>query len=519
MIDERDRDILKYEFINNCATTVDSIEQRGRRLIDTRRAKVWLKARAKAVVKPVFNGEAGRYVNHFTLGADPEFIFVTSTGRTCNAADSGLGMGTFVGCDANNRLAEIRPAPNRSSLAVTASILTELRAFGAMSNKWPIWKAQWLAFPYVNEGIGGHIQFGRLQKTARGKIDTPALDSLTKWLEQHGIFNAAATDWRKNDRNRGTYGQYGDLRLQSFGYEYRTMPSWLESPWLTFFVLTLAKLLVHDGKAKLQYLDSAKHLLSYYAPLDDDAALALYVLQRRGLPTQSMIDLRYGWGLFNEASANLGTVGTNQIVIPASIAPTVEEQEELFSHFLTNTPLHTRPSGMLLHNTNMQVKPGMLSYSAYAAKHHHPGIVDELGVECVMLENLPVCLEFAGTDTEAPSLQISCPFYMKSRIENFRAAFYHVCVNGHFSVNYNPPTNRTNTIYIMVTRSAVSQRFKSQIKALLLSGFIPFWHYQNVDAKAVKEWQVLSTITKPLSKGATYFDVYTKKWEKNQCVA
>src|SRR5581483_4609146 len=50
---------------------------------------------------------------------------------------------------------------------------------------------------------------------------------------------------RGGDRLGQHYGMPGDFRLQTHGYEYRTFPSWLDSPALAFISITLAKLCVH----------------------------------------------------------------------------------------------------------------------------------------------------------------------------------------------------------------------------------------------------------------------------------
>src|SRR5581483_8667143 len=88
----------------------------------------WLKRLQKL---PEF-GPQRRYVNRFKVGADPEFVFVSS-GLTrdedsrVDAHHLGLQQGPAFGADNNGRLAEIRPHPSRSALRVCASILSTLR--------------------------------------------------------------------------------------------------------------------------------------------------------------------------------------------------------------------------------------------------------------------------------------------------------------------------------------------------------------------------------------------------------
>src|SRR5437899_1282728 len=85
---------------------------------------------------PVYS-ETPRLINHFKIGADPEFLFerppqVTRTlegaTREVRAAENrvtaqslGMKTGLFMGADQNGRLAELRPKPNKSCLKVLAS--------------------------------------------------------------------------------------------------------------------------------------------------------------------------------------------------------------------------------------------------------------------------------------------------------------------------------------------------------------------------------------------------------------
>jgi hypothetical protein len=112
-------------------------------------------------------------------------------------------------------------------------------------------------------------------------------------------------------RRSGRYGSASDVRPQVFGWEYRTMPTWIGSPEIAFIVLTLAKFTVLDPAGLepewTRATDNptyAKGLVDrvarYYADRDSDAALLVNILKsRNGLisKTDSTADIREAWGI------------------------------------------------------------------------------------------------------------------------------------------------------------------------------------------------------------------------------
>lgn len=519
MIDERDRDILRYEYVSNGATSASKITSKGHRLVNPSQVDKWLRARERKSTPPVFQ-TPGKYVNHFTIGADPEFTFIGPGGRQFHAADARLGLGTFVGCDANNRLAELRPAPNRSALYVVASLLSELRALYMLSKTThsDLDKLQWVAFPFLEEGIGGHIQFGRLRDDRRKTSDAPILDKLADWLESRGVFNVAASQWRRQNTNRGQYGGKSDLRLQPFGYEYRTMPTWAENPWLSFFVLTLAKLLVHDGKVSLDSDSSAKHLLAYYAPFDDDAALALHVLQQRGMPCQSMVDMRTTWGLTSDVKGIImaGLREHPYIVMPATITPTKQEVKDVWEHFTSNKPLKYAHSSMF---DDKDIIPSTaVTPAVYMSQTDHPTIVDELLVEVVGIKQYPVRIEAFNTpEGSRPYIAIGCSQQLRHIVPQLEAAFLPVCSKG--SVRWSPRPQTDTKIVLSFSRDLLHPRYKQQMHALLLKGVLPLWHYKKIDSVEVKRWASLKLKQRGQAKDASVYDAYNNEWVRCSCVA
>ena len=126
----------------------------------------------------------------------------------------------------------------------------------------------------------------------------------------------------------------GDFRLQAHGYEYRTYPSWLDSPDLAFLTITLSKLAVqepglYESKKMNPFVElkRLKNFLSYFKHKDDDARLALVMLGR-GLPSHKGGDFRERWGIPTQPVTYPNRVG----VIPLSIKPDKESIREVFEY-------------------------------------------------------------------------------------------------------------------------------------------------------------------------------------------
>lgn len=281
----------------------------------------------------------GRFINRFKIGGDPEFIFMNE-GQRVNASAFKLKTAIFAGADSNGRLVEVRPRANRSTLIVVASILSELRF---LARFWPATLGhEWVTGGWLlDDGIGGHVHFGRKRPTRPNEIN--ALDAMYFVLMDLGVLPVKEQLRRQQgDRFGQRYGQPGDIRLQKHGYEYRTLPSYLDSPWMAFFVLTLAKLAVvnpylltgwHEMVTK-NNLGLVRNLLAYYKGRDDDAMLCHYLLAKRGIPKHFGGDFRERWGL------NFTTLHPVEAdYFPASIAPSREEVGELFEHLVNRTAL------------------------------------------------------------------------------------------------------------------------------------------------------------------------------------
>jgi Phage phiEco32-like COOH.NH2 ligase-type 2 len=283
-----------------------------------------------------------RYVNHFKLGADPEFVF-SKNGARIDARNFNLAQGLAFGMDNNGRLIEIRPYPSRSAMNVVASILAAMRWLAILHPDTVGY--DWSAGAFLfGDGLGGHVHFGR--KRPHRDLEVKALDALDDEFMAIKAYPAAEVARRRlGDEHHQLYGHHGDIRKQMHGYEYRTFPSWLDSPELAFLTITLAKLVVHNpslaqGYAPLPNFDRhfqrVRNLLAYYKDTDDDARLALAMLSRR-LPVHVGGDFKKRWGI--EPTAVAGPAIT---FIPSCIKPGADDIKEMFDYLAGKGPLTAR---------------------------------------------------------------------------------------------------------------------------------------------------------------------------------
>lgn len=249
-----------------------------------------------------------RFLNHFSIGADPEFIFMTGGVRE-DARHLGLKAGLAFGADNNGRLVELRPEPSRSVLSVLTSIWLTMHWLAIYVQNTPnyIWRAGAYA---EADGLGGHVHFGRKQDRLRDR-EVRALDRITHLLYTAGCYDRDEGRLRVRQAQGGHYGMQGDIRPQPHGYEYRTFPSWLDTPWLAYLSMTLGKLAVvselvpvltqEDGTlTQEQARSQIRLLLAYFKGVDDDARLAYAILSQRGFPRHiNGGDLKVNWGIFN----------------------------------------------------------------------------------------------------------------------------------------------------------------------------------------------------------------------------
>lgn len=172
------------------------------------------------------------------IGADPEFILTNGANKIVSAANYFDGyLQEQIGADAIRYkgkviypLVEIRPKPQPHPKLLLRQIKNLLLDATLYIHDHDL---KWLAgaMPYQGIALGGHIHFS-------GVVVTPRLLHLLDHCV--AIVIACLEDPKGRGRYR-FYGALGDYRRQPYGgFEYRTLPSWLISPALTKFALTLA---------------------------------------------------------------------------------------------------------------------------------------------------------------------------------------------------------------------------------------------------------------------------------------
>lgn len=324
-----------------------------------------------------------RLVNHFSLGCDPEFKMFDGAMPVNANGFKLLKAGPAFGADNNGRLVEFRAHPSRTALGVLASLWLAIRWMGVFEPS--VLPYTWRSGAYAEgDGLGGHIHFGRKRATLRDR-ELSALDHLTHLMFSAGIFDREEGRMRYHQSQGGHYGNTSDYRPQRHGWEYRTLPSWLDGPWLSYFCLTLAKVVVamaelvpplaptdHDITCE-QARGRLRLILAYFSPLDDDARLAFAILNRRGFPCHiSGTDLKSNWGIFIGGPLGQIREGRAVDILPSSIPPTALETSELAQAMFEGrspdlTPLrptwepHVLPKGYVqcIRLANTHVAPGV----------------------------------------------------------------------------------------------------------------------------------------------------------------
>lgn len=279
-----------------------------------------------------------RLVNRYMIGADPEFTFADAYGRYIHAEQAGMNTLRAFGCDMAGRQAEVRAFPSRFALEVVASVVDTLRwmqfAHGA-----DLGGMNWIATAWNGvDGCGGHVHLGR----RRGKIEkeTAILDDVTQAFNKAAVFDQSNFTARMAHTN---YGRLGDIRQQAHGYEYRTFPTQLDSPWLMYLTLVISKLAVYDGTnfyshpKKLPSSEEIVHLLTKYKDLDDDAAIALKCYKLQGLPYQTGKHFRAKWGVGDVGGMPASAVSKHHF--PSVIEAHESTKRELFDLFTHGTAL------------------------------------------------------------------------------------------------------------------------------------------------------------------------------------
>lgn len=405
-----------------------------------------------------------RLVNRFPLGADPEFVFVDRDIRV-DASTLNMKAGLAYGADNNGRLVEIRPYPARFQVDVLASVLSTMRWMSVMVPNTQRYEWQAGAFLF-NDGLGGHVHMGRKQTHLRDK-EVLSLDKLSIELEMLGVYPKLETERRRRGDQFGQlYGQRGDIRLQKYGYEYRTFPSWLDSPWMAYFHLVLSKLAVYDPELFHARDTSEKHLsnlLHYFKSLDDDARVAHWALKRWGIPRHIGGDFRARWGL-----TGYENVTSKVKLIPQSIKPNRADSVEVWEHLVYGTPLKVS------HLPEPSWSPTTVPTGfAMALTHLETRGQKGLG-EMLWNVVIPAKAEFDILPMRAGVIKFQIT---EGMLKYMRADWHKTLPKDSYEVR-----GHGNLLYIDTHGDF------SKAKDLLLGGVFPFWDVRKVTETTLADW-------------------------------
>ena len=458
--------------------------------LEPTRIERWYKRLYKTSERPLPVG--ARLVNHFMLGADPEFVFHNGANRV-EARGLGLKAGPAFGADNNGRLCELRPAPSRSALSVLASIWLAMRWMVVYHPD--VLNYSWRSGAYFEgDGLGGHVHFGRKRLKFRDR-EVGSLDRLAHLQFVAGLFDREEGRLRVRQAQGAPQGQpYGalaDVRSQPHGYEYRTLPSWIDNPWLAYFNLVTSKLVVAlpDLVAAISEADASltseqargqlRMLLAYYSPLDDDARLAFAILARRGLPTHAHgQDFKNAWGLFASGPFGNKREAEPPRILPEVVGPSEAEELELsLAMFEGRSPELTalRPSwkpsdlpagyGHLIKLVDTKVAPGLGEFAIGLCTH----------------KDAPLQLLNMGHS----GLAFRFPYNLEDRIAR-SGLKQRIGVPMDCAVD-------PNQIHMNASKDFTLQQMLEARRAIVESQVFPLWDIHAVRPDSYEKWLQLST--------------------------
>jgi hypothetical protein len=298
---------------------------------------------------------------------------------------------------------------------------------------------------------------------------------------QSNVYNNGEIRARQQGDARGQrYGLPGDYRIQDHGYEYRTFPSWLDSPHLAFLMLTLSKLAVYDPPlaqsmySRVRPQAAMENFLAYYRDTDDDARLAYALVRRmRGFPRHEGQDFRARWGIPLSQFAMPPSITVLPRSVPADEA-TVEELFKLFMHgeilkFSMPTPTWEplrQPEGydMLL---------------AYTSTLQQKGL-GELVWDLCTHKKLPIIFQGMGRNAKW-AIWLSTPL-AKALPSN-----WHVLLGDN--TNYVKSVQGLSTHNVLQIGMDWREGTKRKlIREMLTCGAFPIWKVSDVKASSYEDW-------------------------------
>ena len=459
-----------------------------------------------------------RLVNHFKIGADPEFALFdgsregpqelntewSALHRPINVAEWGYKPDTAWGADMGGRVMEIRAAPSRSILEVVTSIWSSLAWFyrTELRSRQVIWKAGAVA---GRDGMGGHIHFGRLR--GRRACEVAALDMTTAIFRAIGTFDDREFQHR---RAQSGYGMPGDTRNQPHGYEYRTFPSWLDTPKAAFVTMTFSKLLVHNpdlliqidtdlGAGRIRASEILVRILAYYKGLDDDARLAHALLTDSKTLEYQKADFKRSWGLADNRELSHLTVINR---IPPVVVPTRSEVLTMFRYLTGQKALEVnwnlspswRDVAMPVGYADVQVMPTRALFLRG---------MSEITKDLVVSHLIPVRLVVNNQDQDllvSKMLAQRLPVNWKESIRGARLAQNARVLSqddeGMLCEGVLPSEEGMSTYMLALPDTMRIPETLERTKRLICGGVFPIWDRAQVSEASFGAWQEAVALTK-----------------------
>lgn len=172
------------------------------------------------------------------FGADIEFLICSRQGRLISA-ERLLPRQGRAGADAiyyRDRVvypvAELRPEPAEDARRLFEQLIQVMQLAEV---RMPRTDFVWLSGGMPKQGypLGGHLHFSGIE------LDIELLRVLDNYL----LLPLALSESDQSRQRRSRYGNPGDVRKKSYGFEYRSLPSWILSPDLAKGVLALTELI------------------------------------------------------------------------------------------------------------------------------------------------------------------------------------------------------------------------------------------------------------------------------------
>lgn len=179
-----------------------------------------------------------------TIGSDPEFGLVFQDGKQAMAYQYlSDGRDSEIGCDGHSDIGEIRPRHGetpREHLGNIANLMTEV------GKRIPSHIKITAGSMVAGDGIGGHIHFGGLGHRVSFREAAHALD----YYLALPVALIEVQSSAKTRRTRTGYGALGAWREQYWGFEYRTLPSWLMGWGIALSILSIGYAVVDAVKQR-----------------------------------------------------------------------------------------------------------------------------------------------------------------------------------------------------------------------------------------------------------------------------